>query len=59
MEWSLWFNRHTLAVWRVVGSWSPVEFVLVMTTTLLVAGLVATWCFDLRAYLRRRKVCHD
>jgi len=59
MEWSLWFNRVTLAVWRVVGSWSPVEVWLVVTTSLLVAGLVATWCFDLRAYLRGREVYRE
>jgi len=53
MEWSLWFNRVTLAVWRVVASWSPVEFAFVITTVMLVVGLVVTWCFDLRAYLRR------
>jgi len=52
MEWSLWFNRVTLAVWRVVGSWSPVEFALVTATTLLVVGLVVRWCFDLRDCIR-------
>jgi len=56
MEWSLWFNRVVLAIWRVVGSWSPVEFALVITTLLLVVGLVTTWYYDLRAYMRRREV---
>jgi len=52
MEWSLWFNRVTLSVWRVVASWSPVEFALVTATVMLVGDLVVTWCFDLRAHIR-------